>query len=540
MGRDIFAVLPKRAPFSPMNTCLCVGMPRGRGCRARHAFAGLLIIFATCASAAITWVPGAGGSWAAPANWDSGTVPNAVGESVVFNTPAAVRAVTMDSGAAGHVVGSLTFNNDSSFNMSVTTGTAGSNLKLDSGGAGSSITVNGFGTGNVTISSPLVLNDTVTAAVNGISATSGAGNLNLTAAISGFGGFVKIGPGLATFGTGLKTYTGPTVIADGRMRMSATARPANSSSVTVAAGGQLTLIVASGSETYTLGPGPLTLNGSGPVSFPYSQFPGAIRNDRGLVTTITNPVILESDSLIHVQVDTGTLAGSTTLSGGVSGPGGLSVNAPSSDAFVGSVILTGPGTYTGSTVVNSGTLRAASTTDSAMGGTTFVYVRSGQRIGLLELGASNQIHNEAPLVLESAIFNTGGFSDTLGALSINVAATIDLADGNSILRFANSTSSFWGGALNIYNWSGNPGIGSGIDQLFFGTDATGLTSAQLGQITFYIDAGLTLAGTGPAMILQTGEVVPIPEPASASLLLASLAFAACARVRQKECREGMD
>ena len=73
------------------------------------------------------------------------------------------------------------------------------------------------------------------------------------------------------------------------------------------------------------------------------------------------------------------------------------------------------------------------------------------------------------------------------------------------------------GTLSVYDYRGTPGVGGGTDQLFFGTDATGLTSTQLGEIDFYSGgAGSTLLGIGT--ILSTGEVtysaVPVPEPAT--------------------------
>ena len=54
-----------------------------------------------------------------------------------------------------------------------------------------------------------------------------ARNPSLTATIGGTGGFTKNGDGLATFGTGTKTYAGPTVLNGGRMRISNAAMPSN-------------------------------------------------------------------------------------------------------------------------------------------------------------------------------------------------------------------------------------------------------------------------------------------------------------------------
>jgi fibronectin-binding autotransporter adhesin len=248
------------------------------------------------ARAAVYQVATGTGSWSTAANWDTGTVPNAVGANATFNNDATAnnpaqtgnRTITADG---AQTIGSIIFNNNvavaNTFTNSITAGTSGS-LVFDEAGAGPatiSVPASSGGTGNNTISAPMILNDNVVAQVDNTVATNGAGALNLTAAISGSGGFTKNGDGLATFGTGAKTYTGPTVLSGGRMRMSNAARAQSTSSFTVNAGAQLDLISGS---SYTLGSGPLNLNGSGATSGPFAIFPGAIRNDTGLIAGITN------------------------------------------------------------------------------------------------------------------------------------------------------------------------------------------------------------------------------------------------------------
>src|SRR5207237_378854 len=115
--------------------------------------------------------------------------------------------------------------------------------------------------------------------------------------------------------------------------------------------------------------------------------------------------------------------------------------------------------------------------------------------------------------LGGGTFDTGGTSQTLGALTMTASSIIDLASGASILAFANTSASSWTGSLSIYNWSGTPFTGGGTDQLYFGNTSSGLTGAQLNQISFYSDAGNSLFGGGAA-ILSSGEVVPIPEPST--------------------------
>ena len=483
-----------------------------------------------------TYTSTTGGTWSNGANWStnpdfpSGTNAGAILTSI----QTANRSITVDTPVT---LQSLAVENNLTFTNSIATATGGS-LTFDGGGNGVSVSVSGTGGGNLTISMASAFNDNVTAVVNHTTATSGAGSLNWTGAVTGgTGGFTKQGPGILTFGTGGKLYTGPTVFDtnSGRTRLSVAGSPTATSSVTVKAGSQLTLISANGK--YTWGTGNLNLNGTGPgVDSPQNIFPGVIRNDTNLVAEITNPVVLQSDSLIHVQ---GAATGSTTLSGGVSGPGGLTVTALNSNNDIGRLVLTGPGSYQGPTTVNGGTLRLGAASAAAAGGTSGIVIDTndaGAR-GVLQIDTPNQINNTAPLTLDASTFNTmgnseGGFDAVtgkgvpgLGALSMPASSILDLGNGASILAFANSGASTWTGSLSVYNWTGNPDTGAGTDRLFFGSDQTGLTPAQLAQITFFSDAGTTPIGTSTYQ-LSTGEVIPVvngvPEPTS----LAAIALGA--------------
>ena len=80
----------------------------------------------------------------------------------------------------------------------------------------------------------------------------------------------------------------------------------------------------------------------------------------------------------------------------------------------------------------------------------------------------------------------------------------------SIVAFAKSITSTWSGTLNIYNWTGNASTGGGTDQLYFGSDTTGLTAAQLLDFQFYSGSGTGAYGAG-ALILANGEIVPVAE-----------------------------
>jgi hypothetical protein len=96
-------------------------------------------------------------------------------------------------------------------------------------------------------------------------------------------------------------------------------------------------------------------------------------------------------------------------------------------------------------------------------------------------------------------------STTLALLTSTGASTIDFAVGASEIDFASSSAVSWTGSiLNLTNWDPS------VDKLRFGTDATGLTGAQLAKIEF------NGAGLGTASLDASGFVVP--EPGCLSLL----------------------
>lgn len=434
------------------------------------------------AAAQSTWTLVAGGGWNTAVNWSPSGVP-AAGADVVFNgalTPAnpaqtGNRSVTLDG---ARTVGSILFNNDlGAFTNSLTVGTGGS-LIFDAASGSALITATGTGTGNAAISAGMTLTDSLVAAVNNITATSAAGALNLTGTMSGSGGFTKQGDGLATFGTGAKTYTGATVLDGGRMRMSFAAHPTATSSFTIKAGAQLTLISAG---SFGFGGATLNLNGSGATSGPYAAFPGAIRNDANLAVVLSNPVVLQSDTLLHVA---GSATGSLTFSNGISGPGGLTLTAPGSDANLGQLILDNANNYAGSTVIRGGLLTLGSSPAASLGAGN-VTVMSGHA---MVAGAS------ARLIIPSTTLN-----------AITDVATLSLAGGN---------------AAGVAD-DGYISLGAGINEIIGGLilggtpQGPGTYGSTVSAATFKNDEYFT----------GSGILTVVPEPAApAFLLLTALAL----------------
>jgi hypothetical protein len=111
--------------------------------------------------------------------------------------------------------------------------------------------------------------------------------------------------------------------------------------------------------------------------------------------------------------------------------------------------------------------------------------------------------------LELAGNLTADFNENFGTLSLLDNSVLTLGTSNHIVAFTNSSASnpgpadFWipGKTLTVKGWTGMPGNSGTNGKLFVGVnETTGLTAAQLSQITF--------DGYSGAMILASGEVVP--------------------------------
>lgn len=126
--------------------------------------------------------------------------------------------------------------------------------------------------------------------------------------------------------------------------------------------------------------------------------------------------------------------------------------------------------------------------------------------GSLLLGASDTLGDATTLWMgDGAYFNLNGYSEHLGTLKLEGNSILDMGHGESKLYFSNFEYS--SGILEIYNWSGNRGVGDGTDQIFFDT-----TFEQYrDRIIIYSDAGTTRLST-PKFV--GNELVGAPEPST--------------------------
>jgi autotransporter-associated beta strand protein len=223
--------------------------------------------------------------------------------------------------------------------------------------------------------------------------------------------------------------------------------------------------------------------------------------------TIANPVQTTSFGSQYVQST--AAAGNTQI-----------IAAPAAPlTFSGAWTLAGAGTNStlsltaGSTVTISGQISGAGNYVLAGSGTNIlsaVEAYTGTTTisgGVLKLGVAGALASSSSVILNGGILDLGGVNHIMTGTTLGLTASsiIDFEAGGSSAQFANSSGLTWapGTVLDLENW--NPSI----DTLEFGTDSTGLTTAQLVEIEF------NGAGLGTAGINSVGDiVVATPEPSS--------------------------
>jgi fibronectin-binding autotransporter adhesin len=298
-----------------------------------------------------------------------------------------------------------------------------------------------------------------------------------TAAIGGTGSVVQAGSGTLILNAA-NTYTGGTVLNTGTLRLSHSG----------AAG--------SGTITQSSGASLLHLNAAGTFANAMSVY--NVQASENL--TLSGGITVHNATF---DVDNGD---ALTISGAVSGTGGVTKNG------TGALILSGSNIYTGATTVNAGTLQAASA--NALGATANVTVNNG---GSLLVTAGDSINNTAGITLAGGTLAlNGAFNESVGALTLSANSTIDLLGFNGTLTFSGLGAWTNNATLAITNWNGinkyGTPVGSGVaDRHVFFTDTTGLDDSNLSRISFYSGSfGVGFAGT--AYELGGGEIGVVPEP----------------------------
>ena len=176
----------------------------------------------------------------------------------------------------------------------------------------------------------------------------------------------------------------------------------------------------------------------------------------------------------------------------------------------GTVEIEGATTFTGDVTVNAGTLKLQD--HDSLEEVSNVIVNGGT---LLE-ECSFAINNDAHMTLAGGTYELAyGVDETMNSLTLTDDSTIRLGSGNNTLTY--NSGVYTSGLLTIDDWDGL-GTGGGNDQIIFNTT---LSSDFLANV-YWQDLGIT-----GAKQLATGEIVPVPEPATllAGGLMSALAGA---------------
>ncbi|MDR1283255.1 MAG: PEP-CTERM sorting domain-containing protein [Opitutaceae bacterium] len=208
----------------------------------------------------------------------------------------------------------------------------------------------------------------------------------------------------------------------------------------------------------------------------------------------TGTMAVKLNDNVAITVNTGGASGVTL--GGVISDGTSGNTLTLAAGSTGTLTLAAQNTYTGDTIVNGGTL---------------------------VLGISEAITDTSGLVLGGGTLAAGAFAETLGTLSLtaNSAITLDESGGGS-LTFANSAANNW--STFTLSITGTVAANS----IRFGTDGTGLTSAQLAAITL----------NGSVAILDANGyllTVAVPEPAATTALLGAGVLLAGSLLVRRRC-----
>ncbi|WPN36583.1 autotransporter-associated beta strand repeat-containing protein [Pseudomonas sp. P8_139] len=358
-----------------------------------------------------------------------------LGVASSLGAPTTVANGTITLGSGGGVPATLSyFGAGSSSNR---------NWQFNAAGTVAPLTFRNIGTGTLTLTGNMVVSGGSTYGTN---FNANSADMSLLGIISGNGLVSYTGSAGRTITLGnVNTYTTATGINGVTVRAGSFKDIGTASSFGAGAVGN-GIGITNGAVTYT---------GAGDSSNrTWGLNGGAINNDGTGTLALSGTLAL---------TNTGTLGGSyigadNLFSGVISGTGGLSKGGASTWT------LSGANTYTGSTIVNSGTLRAGSTT--AFGATNGVVVNSGATLDINDLN-----------ITLSSLAGTGG--------------TVDLGSGTLTLNDAAGISTAYAG--NITGSGGLTKTGASTQTLTGANTYTGATTINGG--TLRLDYGAATAPT---------------------------------------------
>lgn len=234
----------------------------------------------------------------------------------------------------------------------------------------------------------------------------------------------------------------------------------------------------------SFGTGTIAWSGASPVLSPQGSSPITLPNAMNTMSGVT-------------LTFAGSATAPTTINGAVNMFGGTSTLTVG-NAGNPNTKLTLAGTISGGNLIVNGTtgnltLSGANNFGGTLtaGGTTKII-----------LANNNALHGVTSLIMSGGTLAVNGTANSLGTLGLTAISTIDFGNIAGSLTLANSSGNSWSGMLDIVNFDVN------TDTVFVGTDATGLTTAQLADIE--IDGNAV-------SINSAGELIVVPEPSSMEL-----------------------
>ena len=289
-------------------------------------------------------------------------------------------------------------------------------------------------TGNNVLNGGIILNAASTIETDAGGTTTGtaqaASALVINGIISGAADLTKTGTATLAL-TGINTYTGQTNITAGIVQDNAIAALGAVTGNAVVSSGATLQLNPSGSLTYLSKQ--VVLNGSG-LGLTLSGLllgTGALQSIAN-TNTWTGNIVLASNALVSSTVNT------LTLTGTVSGTGGLT------KVGANTLILAAASTFTGATTVSAGTLTLGNvgTLSGTSGVTVNVNFTAGATLqldnqtgyaGNSAFNVSGRVYATAPVTLFGGTFTELG-SNTIGAATSDTFGALNLTGGNSTIN----------------------------------------------------------------------------------------------------------
>jgi autotransporter-associated beta strand protein len=509
-----------------------------------------------------TWTNASGGTWTNTANWSGGAIASGTGALANFSTLniTGTQTVTLDTATA---LGSLVFGDTATSSTGSWVITSGTTLTLAAGsGTTPRITVSGMGGGSVILStwllgtSGFILNDTNTpnpgtlvlsssnGFTGGVTVMGGSLGLGAANAVPTANSVVLDGGALLRSSTLAGTFTNPISIGaiGGEIRNGVSGQWTVNGAVTGTGSlvlntiGAGNIVFGNTSSTYTGGTRILDGSavavsqdaafGSGTISFEG----GTMRPTSGADRTLANPLAFAGNFGFDVAARALTFNGPATIQGatrtltvtgtvalatfnGSIGDGGNALGF--TKAGVGTLVLGGSNTYSGTTTLSAGTLRlgnqqALQNSTLSHSGTGSLLFDSGVATNAFTFGGLSASSTAATL----ALANTAGTAITLtvGGNNASTAYAGSLTGAGSLVKTGAGTLTLSGS--NTYGGTTTVSGGTLL--------VNGNHSAAAGALT--VDALATLGGSGTIGGAITVNGILSPGNSPGVLSIASLAL----------------